>query len=900
MTAPIDREDVIARFKEAMRRCNIIPPAELEADGKSHRADVAGDGNGREDASYWLHLNAAPFGGFRNFKNDQGSDYWSYFAEVGKGRMMTVRSLADTATRRKARRAERHLQRERARAEVESLWSRSPECSSHPYLGLKNVSSHGLRVCPDARVIAGMDCQGALMVPGRDIDGRLMTLQFIDKTGQKRFFPRAPKDGAFHLIGNLKADRPVLGVAEGYATAATIHAASGFPVAVAFDAGNLVAVATALAGRYPDCRRFIAGDDDRQRDPNVGRTRAQQAAAAARATAIFPVFGDDDTGTDFNDMAQSASLDAVSAIIDEALRRGAPMAATGEHAPAAGHGSFQPTVRVPIGTGECVATDSGIYYRVDDSELWLCSPLQVLALTRDEGSRNWGRLLQWQDNDGVVHRWAMPMEALQGDGNEVWRELARLGVSISTSPKARTLLSNFLQNPAVTQRARCVERMGWHGSVYVTATDAIGQSDEQIVFQSTHALVPATCSAGSVDDWVREVAALAVGNSRLVLALSMAFAAPLLQLLNEESGAIHLRGPSSCGKTTIIRAAASVYGPPNKYVRQWRATTNGLEGLAALHNDGLLILDELSQIDPKAAGEAAYLLANGQGKIRASRTGAARPPVSWHVLVLSAGEESVADLMAKAGVKANAGQEIRLADIDADAGAGLGAFEVLHGWPSAEAFALGLRDASTRHYGAVGRAWLEKLVADRVQLLKRLLGDIDQFVDSVVPHGAEGQARRVARRFGLIAGAGTQATRYGYTGWGVDEAVHAARAGFASWLASHGSGNQEEQRLFAQVRAFVQAYGDSRFDDLKGTERRGALSRAGFYRSDDDGHRAYWVLSEIFRNEVIRGFPEQWAKAKLVGAGWLQMHGDRYSYKPKISGVGRPRVYVLTHRVLGD
>jgi putative DNA primase/helicase len=418
------------------------------------------------------------------------------------------------------------------------------------------------------------------------------------------------------------------------------------------------------------------------------------------------------------------------------------------------------------------------------------------------------------------------------------------------------------------------------------------------VFQNTHTLEPAMAMAGSVDDWRRHVAALAIGNSRLTLALSMAFAAPLLQIVNEESGAIHLRGPSSCGKTTIIRAAASVWGAPRHYVRQWRATTNGLEGIAALHNDGLLILDELSQIDPKAAGEAAYMLANGQGKIRASRTGAARVPLRWQLLVLSAGEEGLNDLMAKAGLKANAGQEIRLADIDADAGMNFGAFEVLHRCLTAEEFALTLRDASNQYYGTVGIEWLRHLVVDRGQLPERLIEGMRAFVQAVVPDDAGGQAARVARRFGVIAAAGELASYYGLTGWPAGEAIAGAKKAFASWLSARGEGNQEERRLFAQVRAFVQAYGESRFDGVSGDGGRMAINRAGFHRMDEEGHRVYWILSEIFRNEVIKGFPENWAKRILAGDGMLQKFETRFSYKPNIPGVGRPRVYVLTPRVL--
>lgn len=106
-----------------------------------------------------------------------------------------------------------------------------------------------------------------------------------------------------------------------------------------------------------------------------------------------------------------------------------------------------------------------------------------------------------------------------------------------------------------------------------------------------------------------------------------------------------MRGASSTGKSTALKVDASVWGNPTSYCRTWRATSNGLEGLAALHNDGLLILDELGQIDPKEAGEAAYLLANGKGNACATRNGTARP-----VLVRWPGEESLSALMARAGL----------------------------------------------------------------------------------------------------------------------------------------------------------------------------------------------------------------------------------------------------------
>ena len=146
-------------------------------------------------------------------------------------------------------------------------------------------------------------------------------------------------------------------------------------------------------------------------------------------------------------------------------------------------------------------------------------------------------------------------------------------------------------------------------------------------------------------------------------------------------------------------------------IRQWRATGNGLELVAAAHSDNLLPLDEMGQVDGREAGEIAYMLSNGQAKARAGRSGLSRPAARFRVLFLSTGEVGLADKLAEAGrAGPKAGQEVRLADLPADAGAGFGLFEELHDAGSADAFARELREATGRFYGAPLHAFLTMLV----------------------------------------------------------------------------------------------------------------------------------------------------------------------------------------------
>lgn len=129
--------------------------------------------------------------------------------------------------------------------------------------------------------------RGSLVVPMRDASGHLWSLQSINGQGTKLFPLYGRKQGCFHVLGE-PAGAATLAIAEGYATAASVHEATGWPVAVAFDAGNLLPVGRALRERYPQARLVFAGDDDPIRPGNPGRTKAEAAAAALGAVAVFP------------------------------------------------------------------------------------------------------------------------------------------------------------------------------------------------------------------------------------------------------------------------------------------------------------------------------------------------------------------------------------------------------------------------------------------------------------------------------------------------------------------------------------------------------------------------------------------------------------------------------------
>jgi len=502
----------------------------------------------------------------------------------------------------------------------------------------------------------------------------------------------------------------------------------------------------------------------------------------------------------------------------------------------------------------------GVKHGKDDApptltKQWICSPVHVDAVTTDAHAGNYGRLLRIKTTLGKWVTWAMPMNMLRGDCSDLRGELLGMGVEID--PHARYSLAVYLQDRAPKRRIQCALQTGWASTefkAFVLPDSVIGPQAPGVAYQSGERGSEEYTAAGTLAGWQAGTAALAVGNPLLVLALSAAFAGPVLARCNAESGGIHLIGDSSTGKTTAIEAACSVWGGPN-FKRSWRTTGNGLEGAAALFNDSLLALDEISECDPRQVGEVVYMLGNGRGKQRAGRTGSAKPVMRWRSSVLSTGERSIATTMTEGGYRVKAGQSVRLLDVPAQRAHG--AWDELHQHPTGTAFSDALKREAATHYGYAGRAFLEKLSRDHEGSFSDALDAIKARPELQAP-GSEGQAKRAAGRFAVLALAGELATDYGITGWQAGDAIKAAGVGFAAWLSLRGGagqGNSERGQIAERITSFIERHGDSRFSDADSVdEQRAAMvrDRAGWWRASEGG-RVYLFNADGLR-EALKGF----------------------------------------------
>jgi len=532
-------------------------------------------------------------------------------------------------------------------------------------------------------------------------------------------------------------------------------------------------------------------------------------------------------------------------------------------------------------------TEDGLFFIDEDSKgntykRTISSPVLVKAKTRDETSNNWGVLLEWKDDNGIIHTQALSMELFQTDGADLRKALAYQGVKIESNRKARELLQSYLMSYPIDRYALCVDRVGWHGGVFVLPHKQIGQDSngDLIVYQANHALDNRYQSKGTLEQWRSNVAQLAENHSLLVFSLCTAFAGQLLAPLNQQGGGFHIKGSSSKGKSTALNLASSVWGNPKHFYRTWRATGNFLENTAYMHNDSFLVLDEIGEIaSPKDLGNIVYMLANGAGKGRMSRDITTKPVYQWKVIFLSSGEKGLKEIMQEQGQKTKLGQEIRLADIDIDQSAH-GVFDCIDFAEDAAKQAIELSKRMSNCYGVAGIAWLHFLTSRKAERIGEAEELLEQYRQALTANQSQGHIVRVANYFALVATAGELATKANITGWKAGTAFNAVQKVFNQWLSNFEQvGDYENREIVAHVKAFFEANESSRFEaitpDPNHIER--INNRVGYWKIEN-GEKLFYVSSEQFKNEVSKGYDSKKVARALLAYNLLD-HDPNKSQK---------------------
>jgi putative DNA primase/helicase len=558
------------------------------------------------------------------------------------------------------------------------------------------------------------------------------------------------------------------------------------------------------------------------------------------------------------------------------------------------HG-YKPHQHTAVWPGEFELLEAGLFEIDADGnpKSQVTGPFEVLGEARDLNSNGWGIALSWKDRDGNQHTEMIAKRDLIGSSTDALRTLADGGLELFAAKISK--LRDALLRVTCTERVRLIERGGWVDGVFVLPHKIIGQSEQRFYFVGKRTGVR-FAESGTLEDWSNSVAAMASGNPRILFALALGFSGPLFDLLNTMAAGFHIKGTSSCGKTTALIASGSIWGGGGNqgFSSTWRATANGLEGAAASHSSTLLVLDELGEIDAREAAAAVYLLFNGSGKMRAGKTGEARARAEWRVPILSSGEVGLSDKVAEdRGKTARVGLDVRLIDLNADANAGYGIFNTLHGRQGGSQLSDDMKRAALKYYGTAGPAFVAALAKDHGESTKYVIERVKEVTEALTETNTGAQEMRVAQRFAVVGVAGEMARDALNLPWKEGEVIAAVTQLYGEWLSARGGqGPAEVLRAIKAIKDTVDRHGTSRFED-----RRNVSGGPIYPIRDRLGWRKFvkeeecWCFNTPGWQEAMSGISDARSLARQLVAKGLLLGGkdDEPTIVEKIDG--------HTHRV---
>ena len=815
--------------------------------------------------------------------SDGSGYYYGNFKDDSSGKVVfnnhnqkPDRRLIEEA-KRKLVQDQRKIQ-ERISESCEGYWENMSPVETHEYLTKKKVKSFGLKLFMDK-----------LVIPAQDINGKIWSFQYISPNGSKHFRSGGRKNGCFYPLGDLQNSSTIY-ICEGYATAATIYnnAICPSPAVVAFDAGNIYAVTEAIRKKYPDVEIVICADNDAYGEKNTGLIKAQNAAKCFNAKVVFPVFKDTSTKpTDFNDLF---ILEGKQAVVDQIAnnKRRENIA------------SFEIS---DLGVDGFQNTETALSYYDEKKKMFIriSSPLNVVALTRELEEENVGRLVEFKDRQGKFKQVKIFDSWLSKDGSKIHDILYKHGLDIGTDGRTKRKLNEYLNLVNPEKTITYTLKSGWHGRSFLTANKVYGKSDGTLIH--IPAAEPAKLSkSGTPEDWKNNVAKLCINNSRLMLAVSAAFASMILTPCEADNFFLHFYGRSSQGKTTMLDVAASVFGD-HSYTRTWRMTDNGLEGIAMAHNDLCLFLDEISECDPFKIGAMAYMLVNGSGKTRATTSGLARKVMRWTLGGVSTGEEQLADVIKTTGKTPKAGQLLRILSIPALPEGGYGLFEDIHNFKNSAAFASNLKSVAQKYYGTAFPAFVRAAIADYDNIKDFYSQEMENAKNQFLPPNATGQDIRAFKTFVTCGIGGLLATKYGITGWDNVNIMESIMKNFTSWLENKGGvGSQEDKQALKQIQIFFEKYGDSRFQYMdSGSPWPEKVNERAGYRTNRYGQSIFYVFKNYFEEVIARGLDIKHVKNLLRDRGILETDKDRKRFDKNVCIKGKTkRMYVINNKIFGE
>ena len=256
-------------------------------------------------------------------------------------------------------------------------------------------------------------------------------------------------------------------------------------------------------------------------------------------------------------------------------------------------------------------------------------------------------------------------------------------------------------------------------------------------------------------------------------------------------------------------------------------------------------------------------------------------------------------------MRVTGGQSVRLIEINADAGLGMGLFETLHGFSEPKELAQALDAAGRQHYGHAAPALIRYLTGDTERLVEGTRAFIGRFIKQSCPENADGQVSRVAQRFALIAAAGEMAIASGIVPWKRGIVRSTCKQLFDQWIAARGtSGPIEIENAILQIKRIIERDGPARFTPWDSPSLL-TINRLGLVRTIEQGtdeeSQIFYVLPEGWK-EICQGFDAKLITAACVERGIIVPEKDgKFQKQVRLPGLGKRRCYEIHASVLfGD
>ncbi|EES7247607.1 DNA primase [Escherichia coli] len=312
----MDAGDPITEFRQVLENAGLVLEKDPEMDGEIHRVPTRDDRRGSQSGAYKAYLDGRPSGWYRDYRSaDNSPTTWTFSRAENIDPLARLHLKASAQQNRDEKERKLQQQYNKQAGYARSYLNGLPQATAHEYLTRK-----GIRAAPGVR----LNNKNELVIPFSNGRGEIRSYQRIPVTGGKdaRILKGSEKSGNWFAFGTPENGRPLL-FAEGYATAASLHEATGHPVLMTIDADNMINVAKNARKIWTDSPFVFCADNDHQRKINKGVSSAKKAAASTHGEVIIPAFTEAEKAqglTDFNDLDASRGRDAFQHVMNAQLK----------------------------------------------------------------------------------------------------------------------------------------------------------------------------------------------------------------------------------------------------------------------------------------------------------------------------------------------------------------------------------------------------------------------------------------------------------------------------------------------------------------------------------------------------------------------------------------------------